>query len=116
MHQTLSRYYLANGSDFGQCISRPVHEPSVPIWIGSWGSNVGLRRVARLADGWLGSALESTPERFKQTKKRLDTFLEQAGKDPTAFPNAVSTMALYNSESKSDLERVANERDKRIHP
>ena len=28
----------------------------VPLWIGSWGSAAGLRRVARLGDGWLASA------------------------------------------------------------
>lgn len=81
----------------------------MPIWIGSWGSDAGLRRVARLADGWLGSALDSTPDRFKHAKKRLDAFLQQEGKDPSVFPNAVSTMALYIGESKSDLERVPRE-------
>jgi len=96
-------YYSTEGITFEP---HPVQQPSIPIWIGSWGSNAGLRRVARLADGWLGSALDSTPERFKRAKHRLDTFLEQAGRDPTGFPNAVSTMALYVSESKSELERV----------
>src|SRR5216683_643393 len=35
---------------------KPVQRPSLPIWIGSWGSNAGLRRVARLADGWIRCA------------------------------------------------------------
>lgn len=34
----------------------------IPIWIGSWGSAAGLRRVARLGDGWLASAYNTTPE------------------------------------------------------
>src|SRR5205823_4880927 len=34
----------------------PVQRPCLPIWIGSWGSDAGLRRVARLADGWMSSA------------------------------------------------------------
>ncbi len=89
-------YYSTEGVNFEP---RPIQQPSMPIWIGRWGSNAGLRRVARLADGWLGSALESTPERFRQAKRRLDAFLEQEGKDPTAFPNAVSTMALYISDT-----------------
>ena len=84
----------------------PIQQPSMPIWIGSWGSDVGLRRVARLADGWLGSALDSTPDRFKQAKKRLATYLQREGKDPTDFPCAVSTMALFVNENKADLERV----------
>lgn len=30
----------------------PATDAGPPIWIGSWGSEAGLRRVARLADGW----------------------------------------------------------------
>ena len=29
----------------------PFRKSGPPIWVGSWGSDVGLRRVARLADG-----------------------------------------------------------------
>jgi alkanesulfonate monooxygenase SsuD/methylene tetrahydromethanopterin reductase-like flavin-dependent oxidoreductase (luciferase family) len=36
----------------------------IPLWIGSWGSRHGLRRVARLGDGWLASAYNTTPEEF----------------------------------------------------
>lgn len=32
-----------------------------PLWIASWGSPAGLRRVARLGDGWLASAYNTTP-------------------------------------------------------
>ena len=47
---------------------KPVQKPSLPIWIGSWGSNAGLRRVARLADGWLSSAGpgHQSPEQFAE--------------------------------------------------
>lgn len=30
---------------------RPHRSGGIPLWIGSWGSEAGLRRVARLADG-----------------------------------------------------------------
>src|SRR3954471_3869473 len=30
-----------------------AREGGIPVWIGSWGSPAGLRRVERLADGWL---------------------------------------------------------------
>ena len=42
----------------------PAQRPGPPIWIGSWGSAAGLRRVARLADGWLASGYNTTPELF----------------------------------------------------
>jgi alkanesulfonate monooxygenase SsuD/methylene tetrahydromethanopterin reductase-like flavin-dependent oxidoreductase (luciferase family) len=86
----------------------PVQRPGLPIWIGSWGSQAGLRRVARLADGWLSSAGpgHQSPEQFAADVKRLNAFLVQAGKDPATFPNAVSTMALYISEDPDELARL----------
>jgi alkanesulfonate monooxygenase SsuD/methylene tetrahydromethanopterin reductase-like flavin-dependent oxidoreductase (luciferase family) len=87
---------------------KPVQKPSLPIWIGSWGSNAGLRRVARLADGWMSSAGpgHQSPEQFAEDVKRLNTFLVQEGKDPATFPNAISTMALFISEDKEELARL----------
>ena len=87
----------------------PVQRPSLPIWIGSWGSTAGLRRVARLADGWLSSAGpgHQSPEQFAKDVKRLNAFLVQEGKDPATFPSAVSTMALFISEDQAELARMA---------
>jgi len=42
----------------------PAQRSGPPIWIGSWGSEAGLRRVARLGDGWLASAYNTTLEAF----------------------------------------------------
>jgi alkanesulfonate monooxygenase SsuD/methylene tetrahydromethanopterin reductase-like flavin-dependent oxidoreductase (luciferase family) len=83
----------------------PVQRPCVPIWIGSWGSDAGLRRVARLADGWMSSAGpgHQTPEQFAEDVTRLNAFLLQEGKDPATFPNGVSTMALFISEDCDEL-------------
>lgn len=87
---------------------KPVQKPSLPIWIGSWGSDAGLRRVARLADGWLSSAGpgHQSPEQFALDIQRLNGYLVQEGKDPATFPSAVSTMALFISEDKDELERI----------
>src|SRR5215208_10928 len=60
----------------------PARRGGPPIWVGSWGSRAGLRRVARLADGWLASGYNTTPELFTQTWKQLQGFLTAAGKDP----------------------------------
>jgi alkanesulfonate monooxygenase SsuD/methylene tetrahydromethanopterin reductase-like flavin-dependent oxidoreductase (luciferase family) len=98
------RFYDTAGVHFEPL---PVQRPSLPIWIGSWGSNVGLRRVARLADGWMSSAGpgHQSPEQFAEDVKRLNAFLVQEGKDPATFPNAVSTMALFVSEDPDELAR-----------
>ena len=54
---------------------RPTRPGGPPIWIGSWGSDAGLRRVARLGDGWLASAYNTTPEQVAAGR-------EQAGGGP----------------------------------
>jgi alkanesulfonate monooxygenase SsuD/methylene tetrahydromethanopterin reductase-like flavin-dependent oxidoreductase (luciferase family) len=74
----------------------PAREGGIPVWIGSWGSAVGLRRVRRLADGWLASAYNTTPERFAEAR----------GKLPDGFPNALSTMWTWVTESRAERDRV----------
>jgi alkanesulfonate monooxygenase SsuD/methylene tetrahydromethanopterin reductase-like flavin-dependent oxidoreductase (luciferase family) len=99
------KFYDTNGVNLEPT---PMQRPSLPIWIGSWGSNAGLRRVARLADGWLSSAGpgHQSPEQFAADVKRLNAYLVEEGKDPATFPNAVSTMALFISEDAEELARL----------
>ena len=99
------RFYDTTGVEMEP---KPVQRPTLPIWIGSWGSNAGLRRVARLADGWLSSAGpgHQSPEQFAEDVKRLSAFLIEEGKDPATFPSAVSTMALFVSEDAEERERI----------
>jgi len=84
----------------------PVQQSGPPIWVGSWGSDVGLRRVARLGDGWLGSAFHITPESFADGLARLQVFLKQVGKEPDAFPHALGTMFLYLTDDHRRAEEV----------
>jgi alkanesulfonate monooxygenase SsuD/methylene tetrahydromethanopterin reductase-like flavin-dependent oxidoreductase (luciferase family) len=70
-----------------------------PIWIASWGSTAGLRRVTRLGDGWLASGYNTTPEAFGQSVAAL----------PDGFPNAIATMWLYVTESRREAERMLGE-------
>ena len=87
----------------------PAQRPGPPIWIGSWGSEAGLRRVARLGDGWLASAYNTTPEEFATTWIRLAEHLGAAGKDPDQFPNAIATMFFYVTEERATSERIIRE-------
>ena len=87
----------------------PAQTYGPPIWVGSWGSEAGLRRVARLADGWLASGYNTTPELFTQAREQLHEFLVQSGKDPTGFPNAIASMWLYITEDDDEAERMLNE-------
>ena len=87
----------------------PAQKSGPPIWVGSWGSKAGLRRVARLADGWLASAYNTTPELFAKGWQLLQELLITAGKDPSSFPNALATMWLYITDQEKIAERMLNE-------
>jgi alkanesulfonate monooxygenase SsuD/methylene tetrahydromethanopterin reductase-like flavin-dependent oxidoreductase (luciferase family) len=88
----------------------PRRPGGIPLWIGSWGSKAGLRRVARDADGWLASAYNTTPELFGEARQRLAGELEARGRDHERFPNALSTMWTWVAEDPAEAERVLNER------
>ena len=74
---------------------RPVRAEGPPLWIGSWGSEVGLRRAVRLGDGWLASAYNTTPERFADSWRTLQHSLEDSGRDPGGFHNGLATMWFH---------------------
>ena len=84
----------------------PARAAGVPVWIGSWGSAAGLRRVARLGDGWLASAYNTTPGRFAEARAALAAMLNDGGRDGDAFPNGVATMWTWITEDGRDAERV----------
>jgi alkanesulfonate monooxygenase SsuD/methylene tetrahydromethanopterin reductase-like flavin-dependent oxidoreductase (luciferase family) len=67
-----------------------------PIWIASWGSAAGLRRVGALGDGWLASGYNTTPAAFGEARAALRDGL----------PNAIATMWLYVTDDRREAERV----------
>src|SRR5215216_3107461 len=85
---------------------RPLQRPGPPIWVASWGSAAGLRRVARLGDGWLASAYNTTPDRYRQGLDRLAGELARAGRAAEPFPAAIATTWLYVTEDRGDAERI----------
>lgn len=87
----------------------PAQRPGPPLWIGSWGSEAGLRRVARLGDGWFASAYNTTPSAFAGAWERLKAHVRAAGRDADRFPNAVSTMLLYVTEDRALAERIVRQ-------
>ena len=87
----------------------PQQRRGVPLWIGSWGSPAGLRRVARLGDGWLASAYNTTPEAFAAAMTLLDGELETTDRPPGDFPHALVTMWAWITDKHSDAERVLSD-------
>ncbi|HEV8723284.1 MAG TPA: LLM class flavin-dependent oxidoreductase [Candidatus Binatia bacterium] len=100
------RFYSTVGIDLQP---KPIQKSGPPIWIGSWGSDAGLRRVARLGDGWLASAYNTLPDQFKIGLDKLRDQLKNLGKDPTSFPNALATMFMYITDDNARADRVLSE-------
>jgi alkanesulfonate monooxygenase SsuD/methylene tetrahydromethanopterin reductase-like flavin-dependent oxidoreductase (luciferase family) len=98
-----TRYYAVPD---GELLPSPVQDGGIPVWIGSWGSAAGLRRVARLADGWLASAYNTTPEQFPVGRELLAAELARHGRETTGFPNALVTMWTWVTEDRAHGERV----------
>jgi alkanesulfonate monooxygenase SsuD/methylene tetrahydromethanopterin reductase-like flavin-dependent oxidoreductase (luciferase family) len=88
----------------------PAQEGGPPIWVGSWGSDAGLRRVARLGDGWLASAYNTTPTAFAQAWRDLGDALVLRGKDPASFPNALATMWCYITDDAAEAAAMLHAR------
>lgn len=99
--------------------AEPLLEPrpprSVPVWVGSWGSDAGLRRVARHADGWLASAYNTTPELLAQGRRKLDAMLAERGMDPASFPCSLATMWTYVTRDHSTAARMLGELAKMLN-
>ena len=73
----------------------PVRQDGPPVWVASWGSPAGLRRVHRHGDGWLASAYNTTADRF-------GSCLEALGE----LPNAMGTAWLYVTEDAEQADAV----------
>jgi alkanesulfonate monooxygenase SsuD/methylene tetrahydromethanopterin reductase-like flavin-dependent oxidoreductase (luciferase family) len=79
------------------------------MWVGSWGSSHGLRRVARLADGWLASAYNTTPEEFAANAAILREELQRQGRTGDDFPHALVTMWAFVTDKRAEAERILSE-------
>jgi alkanesulfonate monooxygenase SsuD/methylene tetrahydromethanopterin reductase-like flavin-dependent oxidoreductase (luciferase family) len=100
-------YYAAPDTELAP---PPRQAGGIPLWIGSWGSEAGLRRVARSGDGWLASAYNTTPEHFSTGTKFLERELEARGRPSDDFPNALVTMWTWVTETSAEADRILTDR------
>ena len=70
--------------------------PGIPLWLASWGSPAGLRRVARYGDGWLASAYNTDPDAFATAREAL----------PAGLPAAVVTMWTFVTDDDAEARRL----------
>ncbi|MCB2079425.1 MAG: LLM class F420-dependent oxidoreductase [Novosphingobium sp.] len=78
------------------CNPKPLQKPHIPILVGSGNDKTDntnvLRRVARMADGWLPSFL--SPEQAKQQLGMLREFCEEEGRDYSALDISLIVPAI----------------------
>jgi alkanesulfonate monooxygenase SsuD/methylene tetrahydromethanopterin reductase-like flavin-dependent oxidoreductase (luciferase family) len=101
------RFYTTEGIALEPAPSQPG---GPPVWMGSWGSEAGLRRTARLADGWLASAYNTTPSAFATAWATLRSLLSDRGRAGEEFPNALATMWFHVTEDAEEAEDVFRHR------
>jgi probable F420-dependent oxidoreductase len=70
---------------------KPVRGAATPIWIGG-GAEPAVRRVGRVADGYLGSG--ASPQALAQRADWIREEAELAGRDPAAITIALHRMAF----------------------
>jgi Luciferase-like monooxygenase len=68
------RFHMLHGVGLHQLPPQPI-----PVWIGCAPQELLLRRVARVADGWLPQVDPAEP------LTRLRGYLREAGRDPVGF-------------------------------
>ena len=73
-----------------------------PLWVGSWGSDAGLRRAVRLGDGWLASAYNITPGQFRDRWDMVQELLGEARRDPADFANGIGTMWFHIDDRRAN--------------
>src|SRR5207245_10748479 len=87
----------------------PFQKPHPPILIGSWGSDIGLRRVAKYGDGWMASAYNITPDKFKEKWKTLLSHSEEMGKDTTRNGHYLASMFGYIDNNKQKIHKMVKD-------
>ena len=70
----------------------PVQHPHPPVWMGGF-QEVALKRIARIADGFVGSG-GAGPDGFAGMWERVRQMVAAAGRPPDRFPNAC--LAYFN--------------------
>ncbi len=84
----------------------PFQKPHPPILVASWGSEIGLKRAAKYGDGWMASAYNTTPIKFKQKWEWVLHYRESLGKETESFDNSLVSMFGYISDDNEKVDGV----------
>jgi len=84
------RYYSLDNEGI---LPKPVQKPAIPVWLATGaGSERALRRVARLADGWVSTG--PTPDMFLANRQAIDRYAQEYGRSPEALAPSLLFAAI----------------------
>jgi len=83
-------------------LPKPYQQPRPPILIGGYVDAV-LRRVARLADGWL--TYFYTPDGFARSWTKIQTYAREYGRNPGTL-TATNQLAIYVGPSRAEADAL----------
>ena len=87
---------------------KPVQPGGVPIWLASNNIEPGLRRVARMGDGWLSTI--TTPQVYRECLEKIRAYAVQAGRNPDAIePGLYFTMAAGDKDAVLEGQRFLSQ-------
>ncbi len=84
-------------------LPKPVQRPGPELWVHGKGSDVALRRVARLGDGWMANMISA--DQFAVDWQKIRGFARDGGRDAQAL-----TACAYCTVSLDDDAAKAQER------
>jgi alkanesulfonate monooxygenase SsuD/methylene tetrahydromethanopterin reductase-like flavin-dependent oxidoreductase (luciferase family) len=80
---------------------KPAQTGGVPIWLASNNIEPGLRRVARLADGWLNNI--TSPETYRECWEKIRAYAAENGRSSASIqPGLYFTLAAGGAEAVSE--------------
>jgi len=97
------KYYKLKGASIQP---KPYQKPHPPIMVASWGSEQGLRRVAKYGDGWMASAYNITPAKFREKWMLLLNYRRDMNSDVEQFENCLMTMFGYIDNDKEMVQSM----------
>ena len=115
IHATTTEYVDYSGKYYQlekiSIVPKPFQKPHPPIFVGTWGSSeAGLRRTAKYGDGWMASAYNITPDKFREKWNMLLSYRKRLGKDSELFENCLMSMFGYIDSDKDKVHRMVKDR------
>lgn len=67
---------------------KPLQKPHPPLWVGANSPNT-MKITAELADGWIPTAVLTTPQVYQKKLSKIQTWAKDAGREPLQIEPAI---------------------------